>query len=106
MDLPAPVPDRLMSFPLMNGSFNHAPSSLKRRLVVCCDGTYTASDTGRETNPSNIALLARVVARVGFAKDDSREVIPQVVYYQSGIGTGAMSLASKGIQGTLNNNLS
>ncbi|KAF2164695.1 hypothetical protein M409DRAFT_37029 [Zasmidium cellare ATCC 36951] len=74
--------------------------TIKKRLIVCCDGTFTASNTGRETNPSNISLLSRTIANVGIDPNDPKhEKIPQVVFYQSGIGTGAMSLTTKVMQG-------
>lgn len=80
---------------------NKKAITVKKRLIVACDGTYTASNTGRNTNASNISLLSRTLANVGFDEDDPKHTpIPQVVFYQSGIGTGAMSLASKGMQGT------
>lgn len=78
----------------------HQSGTIKKRLIVCCDGTFTASNTGRETNPSNISLLSRTIANVGIDPNDPQhEKMPQVVFYQSGVGTGPMSLATKVMQG-------
>lgn len=82
---------------------NQKAITVKKRLIVACDGTYTASNTGRDTNASNISLLTRTIADLGFDGDDPKHApIPQVVFYQSGIGTGVMSLASRAIQGAKN----
>ena len=55
-----------------------------KRLIVCCDGTWNDADSAGEF--TNVVRMARAVlpadARGG------RET-PQVVYYQSGVGTGA-----------------
>lgn len=60
----------------------------KKRLFVCCDGTWLNA-SGTVAPLSNVAKLARSVNREG---DDpfSFETIggvPQLVYYSSGVGT-------------------
>jgi uncharacterized protein (DUF2235 family) len=60
----------------------HGP---KKRLIVCCDGTWLDADNGllngHKQPPSN-------VSRIGWAiKDTSRDGIPQIVNYQAGVGT-------------------
>ncbi|KAI9741145.1 MAG: hypothetical protein M1834_002858 [Cirrosporium novae-zelandiae] len=60
----------------------HAP---EKRLILTCDGTWLNTDNGIENgqllNPSN-------VARIGWAiKDESSDGIPQLVYYQAGVGS-------------------
>ncbi|KAF4629330.1 hypothetical protein G7Y89_g8814 [Cudoniella acicularis] len=36
-----------------------------KRLIVCCDGTWNSADSGAEGVPSNVALLSRMLAKVG-----------------------------------------
>ncbi|KAF7187475.1 hypothetical protein HII31_11215 [Pseudocercospora fuligena] len=62
-----------------------ASGTLPKRLIVCCDGTFNSSNQGVETNPTNIARLSRAIANVGYAADGYK--VPQITYYQSGIGT-------------------
>ncbi|KAL1641941.1 hypothetical protein SLS58_005777 [Diplodia intermedia] len=75
------------------------PSRPKKRLIVCCDGTWQASDKTYGTSPSNIAKLSRMIAR-----EDGD--IPQVVYYQSGVGTGTWGVFDMGISGSFGIGLS
>ena len=51
-----------------------------KRLVVCCDGTWQSLDNVYPTNVLKMAQAIRMVDHVG---------IPQVVYYDGGVGTGA-----------------
>jgi uncharacterized protein (DUF2235 family) len=64
----------------------------KKRIVLCADGTWIASDQGDKTNPSNVAKLARATATTGLESKDPQTgqetVIKQVVFYQSGLGSG------------------
>ena len=55
-----------------------------KRLVVCCDGTWNTPDTTEEGKPcpTNVVKMARAVL-----PRDERGV-PQVVFYDEGIGTG------------------
>lgn len=70
-----------------------------RRLVVCCDGTWQSSVTTKENAPSNITKLCRLIARVGHDKDKVSKKFHQIVYYDSGIGTGALSSSEASRQG-------
>ncbi|KAF1963523.1 hypothetical protein CC80DRAFT_8051, partial [Byssothecium circinans] len=57
--------------------------SLKKKLIVCCDGTWKG-----ETFPSpssNVLRISRCIA-------PKYENTPQIVYYQSGVGTGTSRL--------------
>jgi len=53
-----------------------------KRLVVCCDGTWNDSDNG--TGYTNVSRLAWAIQPI-----DTRDGkdIPQIVFYQSGVGT-------------------
>ncbi|KAI9889680.1 MAG: hypothetical protein M1814_005081 [Vezdaea aestivalis] len=75
------------------------PASLPRRpgkrLIIACDGTWLNSDNGIEREqilpglaresrqvPSNVTRITRAI------QVQSDEGIPQIVYYQAGVGTG------------------
>ncbi|ROW12555.1 hypothetical protein VMCG_00427 [Cytospora schulzeri] len=70
----------------------------KKRLIVCCDGTWMNSDKGYEKgkpqNPSNVTRLARSFKR---GCDDGSV---QVINYQSGVGTGGSDAVSGGAFGS------
>jgi uncharacterized protein (DUF2235 family) len=71
----------------------------RKRIVVCCDGTWLDSDGDYQT-PSNVTRLARAIPPLG----EDRSVTPpqpihQVVFYQNGIGTGSPSLYDKVVGG-------
>jgi uncharacterized protein (DUF2235 family) len=54
-----------------------------KRLVLCCDGTWNSADQQRDgvACPTNVVRLAyRVAKRAG--------PVPQIVYYDQGVGTG------------------
>ena len=55
-----------------------------KRLIVCCDGTWNDADSAGEF--TNVVRMARAALPT-----DARggQETPQVVYYQSGVGTGA-----------------
>lgn len=55
-----------------------------KRLIVCCDGTWNDADSAGEF--TNVVRMARAILPA-----DSRggHETPQIVYYQSGVGTGA-----------------
>ncbi|KAK4541291.1 hypothetical protein LTR36_008207 [Oleoguttula mirabilis] len=72
---------------------------LRKRLIVCCDGTFCAADKGKENNPTNIARLSRAIANVGL--DEQGIPIVQIVNYQSGVGTGRLTALNKASQGAL-----
>ena len=58
-----------------------------KRLVICCDGTWNEPDQevhdnpADETEPTNVLKIVR-----GLAPVDGGQV-PQVVYYDTGVGT-------------------
>ena len=57
-----------------------------KRLVVCCDGTWQASNHGTRSVPSNIAKISRSIKPYGPDKDGV--LCPQITYYDAGVGTG------------------
>jgi hypothetical protein len=72
--------------------------NIKKRLIVCCDGTFSGVDKGTDDYSSNVGRLSRAISRVGVT--ESGEKIPQIVYYQSGVGTGSLTYIDKQRQGT------
>ncbi|KAH7123688.1 hypothetical protein B0J11DRAFT_318799 [Dendryphion nanum] len=72
-----------------------------RRIVICCDGTWQSSVALKENVPSNVTKLCRHIARIGIDKDDPTKKFHQLVYYDSGIGTGNLSSSERKRQGGL-----
>lgn len=68
-----------------------------RRLVICCDGTWQSSVSGKDNVPSNITKLCRLIARIG--TDKTGRNFHQIVYYDGGIGTGNLSSSEARRQG-------
>ncbi|KAJ4287371.1 hypothetical protein N0V90_012770 [Kalmusia sp. IMI 367209] len=62
-----------------------------RRLIICCDGTWQSSVSSKDNVPSNVTKLCRVIARIGTDRNDRKKKWHQLVYYDSGIGTGNLS---------------
>ena len=56
-----------------------------KRIVICYDGTWNAL-----TNPDEVTNVVRVAQAV---KPVSSDGIPQVVYYNAGVGSGDRSIA-------------
>ena len=52
-----------------------------KKLIVCCDGTWADADAGGSS--SNVVRLSRAI------KAKAADATEQIVYYQSGIGTGS-----------------
>ncbi|KAF9631692.1 protein of unknown function DUF2235 [Lasiodiplodia theobromae] len=56
-----------------------------KRLIVACDGTWLNSDNGMANGelavPSNVTRISRAI------KPMSKDRIPQIVYYQFGVGS-------------------
>lgn len=70
-----------------------------RRLIICCDGTWQSSVSSKDNVASNVTRLCRVIARIGTDKNDPNKKWHQLVYYDSGIGTGNLSSSEARRQG-------
>ncbi|KAH8725306.1 hypothetical protein GQ44DRAFT_707498 [Phaeosphaeriaceae sp. PMI808] len=68
-----------------------------RRLVICCDGTWQSSVSSKENVPSNVTKLCRLIGRLG--TNEQGRNFHQIVYYDSGIGTGNLSKSEQNRQG-------
>ena len=91
-------------FSSINSSIAALISFIKmpKRIILCLDGTWDSADEGSPSIPSNVARLSRMIASEGKTQDGSP--IAQVVYYQSGVGTGAMNKLDKIYQGSFSSN--
>lgn len=79
------------------------PAPVPKRIIICCDGTWQSSVSGEENIPSNVTRLCRHLARTG--KDDEGKVWQQLVYYDSGVGTGSLNFLEKKRQGATGDGL-
>ncbi|KAL5115303.1 hypothetical protein ACEQ8H_006816 [Pleosporales sp. CAS-2024a] len=70
-----------------------------RRLVICCDGTWQTSVGLKNNIPSNVTKLCRLIARTGTDQHDASKKFHQLVYYDSGVGTGDLSSSEARRQG-------
>ncbi|KAJ5150871.1 uncharacterized protein N7482_010123 [Penicillium canariense] len=68
---------------------SHERASYKR-IILCADGTWLASDQGGTEEPSNVARIARMIANDG--TDADGKIVPQIVSYHSGLGAGELPL--------------
>jgi len=68
-----------------------------KRIILCVDGTWLASDVGNKSAPSNVARIARAIAPSGV--DDAGNVVKQIVSYHAGLGSGDLPL-QKALYGT------
>ncbi|KAF5861013.1 hypothetical protein ETB97_000841 [Aspergillus alliaceus] len=67
------------------------PWSNRKRLIVCCDGTWNSSIQDSFQPPTNVTRLSRAISREGVTDEGGvKKRISQIVYYQQGVGTGAL----------------
>lgn len=69
-----------------------------KRIILCADGTWLASDLGDASVPSNVARIARTIATSG--PDLHGNIVQQIVSYHSGLGAGELPF-QKAIYGTV-----
>ncbi|KNG50088.1 hypothetical protein TW65_03007 [Stemphylium lycopersici] len=73
-----------------------------KKIILCCDGTSQSSVSGELSLPSNITRIARTIAKAGH---DGDHVWQQLVYYDAGVGTGALSWVESVRQGATGDGL-
>ncbi|KAH7009652.1 peptidoglycan binding domain-containing protein [Ilyonectria destructans] len=73
-----------------------------KRIIICADGTWISSDEGNKSVPSNVAKIARAISKTGLDADGN--LVKQIVFYQSGLGTGDL-LVQKAIYGAIGQGL-
>lgn len=71
-----------------------------KRIILCADGTWTASNSGEKTTPSNVARIARAISNNGVVLEgdeipqgaiEKGTLVKQVVYYTAGLGATDMA---------------
>ncbi|EWC44392.1 hypothetical protein DRE_01218 [Drechslerella stenobrocha 248] len=67
-----------------------SPDKTIKRLICCCDGTWKSSDQGPPSIPSNVTRFARSLDCVDRYTTPGIE-IQQIVFYQSGLGSGELT---------------
>jgi uncharacterized protein (DUF2235 family) len=65
--------------------FAWGPKPARKRLIVCCDGTWQAANHASHEIPSNVAKLSRAIAKTHV--DENNQAVPQIVYYDAGVAT-------------------
>jgi uncharacterized protein (DUF2235 family) len=65
----------------------------RKRIIICCNGTWQSSTTNKENIPSNVTRLTRYLLKMG--RDDQKNDWQQLVYYDAGIGTGVHAMEAK-----------
>lgn len=69
------------------------PPQPKKRIIICCDGTWQSSAHGAQTIPSNVAKMSRSIA--SWYTDENGLRAPQIIYYDAGVGTAMGALEAK-----------
>ena len=67
-----------------------AVEAIPKKIILCCDGTWQSSVSGKHNLPSNVTRMARTIAKAGRDREDNK-IWQQVVYYDAGVGTGSLS---------------
>lgn len=61
------------------------PKPVRKRLIICCDGTWQAANHATHEIPSNIAKLGRAISKTYI--DENGLAAPQIVFYDAGVAT-------------------
>ncbi|ODQ52423.1 hypothetical protein SAICODRAFT_81792 [Saitoella complicata NRRL Y-17804] len=99
---PQRLPTPFAINPQLARSFRTTIPLAMKRIIVCCDGTSkddNANSADDTSAPSNIVLLSRAISMVSYT------AIPQIVYYQPGVGTADAGLLSRLAQSALGKSL-
>ena len=69
---------------------------MNKRIVICCDGTWNEPESVKDERkvPTNVIKMVRAVA----ARDE-RSGTDQIIYYDQGVGTGAVGVLDRHIGG-------
>ncbi|CAA7265844.1 unnamed protein product [Cyclocybe aegerita] len=98
---PSKSPRRLHTDPEGEHSSQDLRLKVFKRIVVCCDGTWQDGISQHRSRYTNVLRLARSIHH-----EDKRfhPAIPQIVFYQSGVGT-ENNFYSEYIEGTTGGSL-
>ena len=75
-------------------------TQLYKRLIICCDGTWQSGDhatKGDSSYQTNITRICHALADDYIKPDGTR--IPQIIYYQSGVGSSSPTALGRTIAG-------
>ena len=61
------------------------PKPVRKRLIVCCDGTWQAANHATHEIPSNVAKLSRATSKT--YTDENGLAAPQIVFYDASVAT-------------------
>ncbi|TFK41204.1 hypothetical protein BDQ12DRAFT_679070 [Crucibulum laeve] len=100
---PSRSPRRLPTDPTHNFSNPDLRPRTHKRIIVCCDGTWQDGISEHRSQYTNILRLARTINHEDVRNPNSHP-IPQIVFYQSGIGT-ENNFYSEYIEGTTGGSL-
>ncbi len=77
-----------------------SPPKPSKRLIVCCDGTWKSGDhatKGDSSYQTNITRMCHAIAENADMPDGTK--IPQIIYYQSGVGSVSPTAIGRTIAG-------
>jgi uncharacterized protein (DUF2235 family) len=68
---------------------------LKKRIIICCDGTWNEPEKLSEERivPTNVLLMVRAI------RPHAGDKVDQVVFYETGLGTGALGKFNRVVAG-------
>jgi len=71
-------------------------ADMKKRIIVCCDGTWNEPESVKDKVkvPTNVLKMVRAIAA-----HDKKNNINQVIYYDQGVGTGSLGVIDRHIGG-------
>lgn len=98
---PNKSPRRLHTDPNYIASNDDLILRVYKRIIVCCDGTWQDGVSEQRSAYTNILRLARTI---NHADERLSPAIPQIVFYQSGIGS-EKNFYSEYIEGTTGSSL-
>ena len=64
------------------------PTPVTKRLIICCDGTWQASNHATHEIPSNVAKISHAISKTYI--DKNNQAAPQIVYYDAGVATAGV----------------
>jgi uncharacterized protein (DUF2235 family) len=76
-----------------------AQPRIRKRLIVCCDGTWQSSVSGERNIPSNVTRMCRHLLKNDTVEDENGDLWKQVVHYDAGVGTGKLTGFDVSLQG-------
>ncbi|KAF5312190.1 hypothetical protein D9619_003570 [Psilocybe cf. subviscida] len=94
-DSPNRSPRRVLTYPEGGHSSPELQVKAYKRIVIFCDGTWQDGISVQRSRYTNVLRLARTV---NYEDDRFRPAIPQIVFYQSGVGT-EKNLYSRYVEG-------